>query len=342
MAAVPKFLGPNADSNDVTRSSLIRSAIAIFSLVVVALLVPLPFGGRASTALGDLVHAPLFGALVFAALVAWQRFKAIKESADQVDTSWRSLMLRAAIAGTTLVLFGITMEFAQMQSGRSGSMHDVVANTLGILAGIMVYFAFQAWKRRNRALSGGLLTFALAVWGFAWSAPAALLADVIRMPNEFPLLASFESKTEMTRWYFRDNSIVRVHENVTDGEWAAQVHLTDRRFPAITLVDLVADWSEFRQLEIDVTLVNGHSSDLATGFVKLIDEPHQGRSGNRFIETFPLSAGQTTRIQVDLAELNDRYGGELDTAQMVFVDVGVSKEDTGATIRVDRMTLSKP
>src|SRR6056297_892652 len=120
-------------------------AAAILGLVVMGLLFPMPFHGRTATAVGDLVHAPLFGSLALGWLWGWQCLRPLEPRAASPSTPpatgplLRGLLVRGLLVWIALSGFGAVMEVAQDGMGRSMSRHDAIANALGALAAISGY-----------------------------------------------------------------------------------------------------------------------------------------------------------------------------------------------------------
>ena len=136
------------------------SALGVIVLVAVLLLTPLPVLGRLSTAIGDLVHAPMFAVLAFLTLWSWQ--------AITPRTRWTGLIARTIVVWAVLSMFGLGMEFLQDRFGRSFSRHDVIANSLGCITAGLVHLAGAALAESKKRLGYVLLCAALTVLGTAF------------------------------------------------------------------------------------------------------------------------------------------------------------------------------
>ncbi len=307
-----------------------------------ALLVPVPFTGRAATAIGDLVHAPLFGTLALATLIVWDRIHPIRVIGVG-DSPWRRLMIRGLLIWITWSAFGVLIELIQSETGRSASRHDAIANALGIATAVSGYAAFQFFKDGRRR-SGALFALA-AVMIFipAWWRPVTLLADVARMPAEFPLLASFETSAELTRWYGRDVIARRVGRDSSDGGYAYDVWFDEKRDPAITLVDLVEDWSGFEALELDAKWIREDGQETQVGesielMIKVIDRTVERDRG--FWSSAQLAPNTFQRIRIPLSDFRPTSVGDvMDLTKMVYVDIGPVDAGRAVRIRFDRLML---
>ena len=317
--------------------------VAVVTAVFFALLLPVPFHGRAATALGDLVHAPLFGSLAFAWLWMWQRIHPMEgKGPDSAIRQGRRLLSRGLTVWIALTLFGLGMEILQSGMGRTASRHDAVANSLGIAAAIAGYTAiwFVNHGRKQVATLFGFV--AALILASAWSRPASLLADVVLMPRQFPLLASFESTPELTRWYMRQVKSRLVQRDATDGQFALEVDFLAEDYPAITMVDLVSDWTGHHALEIDVTLDSDHPAPTASLMIRIIDEAHRYDHDGTFRKLVTLTRGRSERIQISLEELSiGRDGSPIDLTEVILVDLAMIAPKSPAKIRFDRLKLGQ-
>lgn len=325
-----------------TRRRLASAAFLVFAVVVAALLVPIPFMGRASSALGDLVHAPLFGSLALASLWAWQRLVPIHySSSDRAVHPWRRLFARGLVVWVTLSLFGLTMEILQGGSGRSMSRHDAIANSLGIAAAISGYAAIALRKQRQFRIAAAFVSVAVLILAAAWYRPVTMLADCGMMPSQFPLLGSFESPAEMTRWHFRHADWKLNDRDATLGQHAVEVVFTADDYPAFTLVDSVPDWSGYDVLELDATLDASYPSENVLMLIKIIDHSHIASHSGILQKAVKLRRGQSQRIRMTLADWPTPAGGiPMDWEHIIFLDIGLVRPRFPAAIRFDRLILT--
>ncbi|MCA9138331.1 MAG: hypothetical protein KDB00_16285 [Planctomycetales bacterium] len=332
--------------NAIQRRRVVVGLLVVLVTVFGALLLPVPFEGRMATGLGDLVHAPLFGSLALAWLFVWQRLAPLDNTSSndvghgQRIHQGRRLVARGAVVWISLSVFGVGMEFLQSGTGRSASRHDAIANSLGIAAAIAGYTAVWFLSQRRTRSAWGFGMLALAILAFAWWRPMMLLVDVVRMQKQFPVLASFESSEELTRWYMGTAEGILVHTDATDGEYAFQVDYQRATSPAITLIDMVPDWSEYSALEFDVAVDATNPNPMLTLLIRIIDEPHNGTGA--FLHTVELPGGQRRHIRIPFAEFTAQNEGDsIDFHRMMFVDIGPLQPGAPTRIRFDRIALSK-
>ena len=310
--------------------------LAALAFVLMLLLVPVPFHGRAATALGDFVHAPLFASLALGTLWIWQRLR----PQESVDLPW----MRCLVVWLVLSVFGLVMEFVQGMMGRTAAWHDVQANSLGAAAALGLVISFRCLKRNQRMQAALATAFSVTLLILAWMHPFNILRDVMSMQSDFPLLASFETEAELTRWYCHSATVRRVVEGATEGDHALQVTYLPGGYPAITLVDMMRDWSAATAIELDVMLDSEHDQPTVMLMLKVIDLPHQDQNMGAFVKTLELRRGERTRVRLSRDELvagslEAGAGDSLDLSQIVYLDVALVDAANAVVVTIDRLTL---
>lgn len=326
------------------RHDTLRVAFVLVA-VLIALLIPVPFLGRIWTAIGDLVHAPMFATLALVWLWIWQRHwplteaTATEQSSDAAKHQGRRFARRGLVIWVTLTLFGIVMEGIQGMTGRSAAAHDAIANSLGVLAAITATGALMLVQCNRRMIAALCGVFSVAMLGLAWTRSALIMADVIAVHHQFPLLASFESQVELTRWDHRESTARRVAQDVTDGRYALEVEFEATSSPVITLADMVPDWRGMAMLELDATLDANSPGREVMLLIKVIDDSDDGIGA--FGKLVRLERGQPQRIQIPLGEFeSEKAGDTMDLRKIIYLDIGPLEPGFAATIRLDRLTLA--
>lgn len=316
-------------------------AAAVIGVVILSLLFPVPFHGRAATAVGDLVHAPLFASLTLGCLWVLQRLKPLQaDSADDSNVPITQLLRRGLAVWFAVSLFGALMEVAQAGFGRSMSRHDAIANAIGSAAAVLLYLSTQ--RRGHRRFEYTCVLLAVAMVLAVWLRPIRLLSDVVQLHRQFPLLATFETSAELTRWYVREAYVRRVSRDATDGEYSLEVTFAPTSYPAITLIELESDWSGFSALELDASLDEHAASPTANLVVKVVEGTEFLEETNASFLQFRLYRGEQQTIRVGLPELSQAAEkGDLDFRRIIFVDLGLMQPDTPTTVRFDSIRLTQ-
>lgn len=298
------------------------------------MLIPLPIQGRAGSAISDIAHAPLFGCITLAVLFLWHRMQPL----DSFGLAW---MGRMFVVGTLVFLLGILIEFAQMMTGRDAAVHDVVANGLGILASLLLCFAWLdvRYQKNRRFLSVIALGFAVLMIGIALAAPVRIGLDVLAGQRSFPLIASFEREMELTRWYFDDCRGELTIENVTHGQRAMRIFLDRAPHPAATLIETVTDWSAVQSLELDVILASSYPVPIEV-ILKVIDQEHLNYDTDVARKTFQLKPGEPTHLVLHREEMI--HGPDtrtLDLSRIKFVSILVVAPKMATFIDIDYLVV---
>lgn len=224
------------------------------------------------------------------------------------------------------------MEVLQsMSGGRSGTLHDAIANTLGVAAAVCAHACTWFVTNRRHTVGVVFLTAAAALLGIAWYRPARMLWDVIQVPRRFPLLASFESDIDFQRWYPRMSELSLSREHVSHGRRSLRVRFEPEDFTAITLFEMPTDWSRADAIEVDATLENGDDQEQVSLFIQIANERGTVSRQRRF----ELRPGKTQRL---------RWQGlkeeGIDLRDVRYVDLGIQDAAEPLTVYFDRLTLS--
>lgn len=349
-------LGEEADEL-ADRHAIVRWFIVGLMVVVIALVVPIPFEMRAAAAAGDLVHAPLFALLAWALLRAWSRLRPVVAGSNEANS--KGLVRRSMTVVAVLVAFGILMEFLQDLFGRSAAIHDAVANSIGAIAGALWFLSGalsvdprqenSSAESQNNALQkyGLRLTAAGCIVISSWN-PLWVLTDVVRMHLDFPLVASFESDMEMTRWHFNRCVGERVREGATDGVRAMKLTFDDFKHPGATLLDVPRDWSSCKGLSVDLYPLGtvgsqGNGEPTEIEFVlKVIDWHHVNYHSDVFRKTVWLRPGEPVTISATRAEIIEGPDGrELDLSNVKHISLQVLEPGRKVALLVDHITVQQ-
>jgi VanZ family protein len=270
--------------------SLTSAAAVIASVCLVSFLLFYDFGKSSSRIIQSLTsygHVPLFGfiALGILWLLSTGRFR-----------NWeRRNYIRAAVL---TLLVGIATEIVQTWTpSRNFRLTDILADLVGAVSFLSLLYSFQKGiQRKTAVLLRSLSLLALVV--MAHSVITATL-DTARMENDAPLLGSFETFLELSRWKNTESTITRTNLHATDGERALEVNLNPGVFPGVSLVHMISDWRNYTTLSFDVFLTG--SSPLAMT-VRINDEKHNEEFDDRFNKSYLLKPGPN-HIAIDLKDV---------------------------------------
>ncbi len=309
-------------------------------VAMAALLVPVPFHGRASEAIGDLVHAPLFGGLTLGVLAIGNRLWPLQNAT--MPMAKRCLLVAALV-----FVFGVLIEVAQTTFGRMGNVSDAINNGLGIFSATLLYWGWQVKHSRLSSrnvprvfyIASGMLI------AIAWWNSVTLILDARSVYSDFPSLATFESKVQLKRFYSRECELSLSRMNVTQGKHSMEVSYQATSHPATTLIEMQHDWSNLKTLELDTTLDVNHAGESVQFMIKVIDEPRQNKHADTYRGQWTLEPGKTRHIRITREEiLQGPDAREIDLTRIKFVDLMLINPSAPAKVRIDdlRLTLESP
>ena len=295
--------------------------LAMIAIVVVGLLSPLPVYGRTSAAIGNLFHCPMFMAVTWLVLWCWNQWQPYLDI--EPSRRKRAMIVRMASVAAIVILASIVMEGVQELGTRRASWHDVYANALGVAGGCFIHAAgrISEWTGRLGPKVFAV-AFALLMTVFASARNVAMLFDVYLAQADYPLLSSFETKAEITRWYPRHCSRKLSSYGVTHGNHSLRLRLMPKDFPGITLTDFHRNWAGFRSLKMDVAVDPELAPETVEMSVKLIPGDYDRSDPSQSELLFTLRRGQSHAIEISRDDFVRQTRGEpLDFGRIRFLDV---------------------
>lgn len=270
-----------------TDSKLISSLlfVMLIMLSVAGLLVPIPGNSMLAKSLTNVAHIWLFLLLTFAVLWIWHA------------RGWKSYLALSIL----LLLFGIVMELVQPQFGRSSSLYDIIKNTLGIAAGILLYIAVS-WDRSEAKLRFGAFVCALGILTTSLVIPIAHALTTIRLAP-LPVLANFDSVFSALRIETIGNSSARIVSATFDPAGAASRSLSVRMKPAahsgFKILEPHQAWKDYKDFTFEVFNPNSATIPLK---IRIDDKLHNQSYSDRFNKTLRIHPGHN-KITIPIASI---------------------------------------
>jgi hypothetical protein len=143
----------------------------------------------------------------------------------------------------------------------------------------------------------------------------AATIDSWEMGRNFPLLSSFESLSEMSRWSSKDSVLKRSKFHATNGEYSLKVTLLPGEYPGISQDYLPHDWRGYSYLSFDVYLEGSSPLDIS---LRINDRKHNEEYNDRFNKSFTIEPGEK-HLRIDLAEVRKAPQGR----KMSMADINV-------------------
>lgn len=311
---------------------VIRKKIPLW-LVVACIVVGTPllfiggpdyYDGRISKLFWDLGHIPFMFFVGVAVSLGISQVSAMRYS------------LRFSLYLFIILAFSVVTELVQGEVGRVPSYFDLLADTWGAL----LAWLFMEWGViKQRVFKGQLLTLTTLLLGVTvLTKPALILYDELLARTQFPLIAGFETASELTRWD-TNSEILRSTDKATHGQYSLKVLLLPRGYSGVSVKNFPSNWDGFDYLQIDVwsprawlpVTLRIHDKEHAVGAQEYND---------RFNRRFKLDEGWN-RISVELRDvLRAPNGRELDLKNVIGISLFSYNLGTTETLYMDNIILS--
>ena len=204
-------------------------------------------------------------------------------------------------AGAALAL-GAAVELAQAASGGTGDPWDVVRDGGGAfsVASMLTALDPAISARARAALAGAAVIAVIALAHPIWAA----LDDEARARAQFPVLASFETARELSRFHFgegKNPSIAQIPDDEGQSVSAVRLHLPPGKYPGFVFRYFPGDWRGMRALRL--LIVNPEPTPIEMT-VRIDDADYDYRLDleDRYNRSFPLSPG-ANRIEIPLSDV---------------------------------------
>lgn len=245
------------------------------------------FSSRSFRAFWDLGHLFFFALLTFSLYPLVRRRK---------SSFWVKGML---VIGICLAL-GAMIECLQYFVRRTPNVQDIVRDGVGGMIGIFFLMPERKSVQRKVLLAFQALTVCLA--GLQVYPVIVALADEYIEYEQFPVLSSFETPWEITRWNGNVRYAIdkRVH---LDGETSLRVQLDTQTYPGVKLRYFNGNWETARKFQFAV--YNPSTEILLLG-CRIHDKKHeklpQQKYSDRFNRRFALKKGWNT-IEIEIEDI---------------------------------------
>lgn len=246
---------------------------------------------RSAIAIHDFGHVAAFGLVTALFAVAL---------GAQAHVTFGGRVGAICLAGIAALTLGAAVELAQAVNGLHGDPWDAVRDAGGAFSVALILVALDSkFSTCLRAVIAGAGLFVFAA--FAYPVFAAL-NDEARARAQFPVLASFERRSELSRFSFGEGLRPRIVSTTDDkgrAISAVQLHLPPGRYPGFELRYFPGDWRGLRALQL--LIVNPETSPTELT-VRIDDSKYRFRMDDRYNRAFPLSPG-ANRIEIPLSDI---------------------------------------
>jgi VanZ family protein len=239
------------------------------------------------------------------------------------------------IVGICLVA-GVLIESIQFFVGRQAAWQDILRNMLG---GLSALAFFPRPKSNNTQLLGiqskVIITLLLCTQLYPL---LVTLVDEQMARSNFPILADFESKLELSRW--TSNGSITLDKNVTDhGVYSARIELTTDKYSGASLSFFPGNWKEFEHLHFSIYVPDNSSLSITT---RIHDQQHEQSDylyNDRFQQNTRLQPGWNS-IVIDLTDvIRAPKTRQMDIESIANIHFFTSKLKQSRVIYLDNLRL---
>jgi VanZ family protein len=308
-----------------------RFTLSIGILLAAVVFSPDPGVSRASTAVHDFAHAPIFGCIALS-ILSWLRSQPAMQS-------W-SVPKQYAVAFVTAVLLGLATEIAQKYAGRDSSWIDLRSDALGAAAfcGLFTMLDRRIDSSTVRAI-GVLIAIALLTWH---SVPAVQVTlAYVHRSQDFPsLIDARDARSDRFASPFRSHSEYRQLPTIfakAENERALWLRFGAQEWVGLDLDEPYPDWSNYRTLKLDLT--NPNDSPLRL-IIRVHDRTHNWHFDDRFNRGFTLAPRTRTTYSIALADIERApLARRLDLQHIANVQLFTSGTNAEREVYVSRIWL---
>lgn len=244
-------------------------------------------------------------------------------------------------AGLLLVftlIVGASIELLQYGFIRTPSVHDVVRDIIGTLA-TLAFLAPQRVALSKNVLRSFQTSTALLVIGALFPFTGAITDEYIARKS-FPVLSSFESPFEMSRWECRSGCSI-VKGVAPDGGGSLKVPLATTLYSGVSLRYFIRDWRGYSFLNFNIF---NESQEPLRMTCRIHDKWHRAR-GNKYSDRYnvrlTLSPGWNS-IRIPLADVASApRERKMDMAEIRSVGFFVTRLKKEMNVYVDDLVLTK-
>ena len=341
MAAVTPEDNSNspADSGDKSILPIQRVLILLVSGLVMffGLVFPFPMSGRHWNAIFDLAHAPAFF-LIFLLIAGVLDPASIGFSKSRLALL-RLPPLRLIKLSGLLFLGGVACEVAQKFVDRYPSVGDLIANSLGLFAGMLYCLSRQCVTRVLYMTGIIVMILVIALPSFE---PAQELLECFRQQREFPLLASFERPRELTAWVAHGARFKISNDWASHGTSSVQIQSSSAHDPGALMIWPIPDWSQYSSIQF--TVFNPDQRAVVVG-VTISDEQHirnLWEPSDRFSWSTELGPKEIKLVSIDLEEVAVAPASRrMDMTWISNLNIYLQNPPADATFYVDGIQLLK-
>jgi hypothetical protein len=234
---------------------------------------------RSLVSFHDFLHFPGFAFVVGVLLVGF---------AEAPEVSRRGRIQRLLGICFVAIAVGVGVELVQAMVGGFGDPWDVLFDGGGIVAAAVL--AASQWRDIPTSTRWLLRSVALAIaLGFLMPTFVALV-DEARARKQFPVLADFGARSELTRftWSAWSSAVLEQADRMDGSHQALRLSLSPGKYPGLSFEFFPRDWRGWRQF---VLVCANPGKEPLPLTIRINDIEHNQEYEDRYNRTFTLAPG---------------------------------------------------
>ena len=299
----------------------------LIATTVVSFLLFYDFGKSNSRFIDEIMnfgHIPLFGLIALGILWFVNRGKwTIQDKSQYIK------------AGVITVFLGVLSEFIQLfTTSRDFEVGDMISDAIGAAVFLSIAYPFPKdvhTKTKNLIRAGVLFLLMVASYPLL-----SATIDSWNMERSFPILGSYETSLEMSRWSSKESRLERSRSHATDRDYSLKVNLLPGEYPGVSLDYLQNDWKGYGSLSFDVFIDGASPLDIT---IRINDLEHNNEFADRFNKGIRLQPGDN-HISINLDEVRKApLGRTMDMADITNICIFAYNLKTPRTVYFDNFRL---
>ncbi|MFQ5767805.1 MAG: hypothetical protein ACE5ID_07465 [Acidobacteriota bacterium] len=269
------------------KKKLLFFVLAAGCLLIVLFVPNLAGGSRSGDQLNDFAHLPIFAVLTLA-LAALSPSRPVR-LLDQLRWGLRLFALS--------LLLGTLVELLQGRMGRMAELSDVMRDAGGSCAALLILLSrrpgLSTFLRRTIRLTASMIPMIFLL-------PLSVdLADEIQARRQFPMLADFESSTQLRRFKPLDCRLERASDTKHPHQHLLKATFNAGLYPRVELRYFPGDWRGYGSFAF--TCINPETTPVKL-FLRINDRRHDKSYRDRYNVTLSLPPGRQ-EILIPLREV---------------------------------------
>jgi hypothetical protein len=230
-------------------------------------------------------------------------------------------------------LLGIAIELLQGLLQREASIDDLYRIFFGIVSGISLVSLTRQKTLRNKILMG---MFSL---GFLFPGCASLFQvswHNIQRAQAFPVILDFNAAWSSSFVRFDKTEMKLSSDKAGDNNHLFCIRFAAARFPGVSLIEPVPDWSAYRKLRFKVA--SGHNENMNL-FLRIHDIYHDQHYQDRFNQKLIIHPG-LNEIVISLAQIEKGpLNLDLDLTNIAGLILFLSKVEKSQLLEISNIYL---